>query len=257
MARLLWKLLPSTYFCCQTTSVTAFKPWSAFAADSTIMAGKWPVKFFWGAWHFAYIIKIQRGGKCVKNEVYEKSSNWTLHFIEYRDCLICQTEKRGCGGGGETCQGKKKNLHILIFSRAVVNLFFYLQNLDGKWQSRKCVKLYYLTSFWWFRCAKNLIDWNICFTWEWGWRVINVCGLSFESNLTWKWWQKPQFFISSLKEETLVSGKEVRIMSLKGSGEYLCLTHKQSNTWLRDKISESVPGARIFINTKCLSSLIP
>lgn len=108
MARLLWKLLPSTYFCCQTTSVTAFKPWSAFAADSTIMAGKWPVKFFWGAWHFAYIIKIQRGGKCVKNEVYEKSSNWTLHFIEYRDCLICQTEKRGCGGGGETCQGKKK-----------------------------------------------------------------------------------------------------------------------------------------------------
>lgn len=75
ISRLLWKLLPSTYFCCQTTSVTAFKPWSAFAADSTIMAGKWPVKFFWGAWHFAYIINIQRRGKCVKNEVYEKSSN--------------------------------------------------------------------------------------------------------------------------------------------------------------------------------------
>ena len=35
------------------------------------------------------------------------------------------------------------------------------------------------------------------------------------------------------------------------------LNSQQSNSWLRDKIFESVPGARIFINSKCLSSLIP
>lgn len=116
ISRLLWKFLSSTYFCCQTTSVTAFKPWSAFSADSTIMAGKWPVTFFGGAWHFAYIRGIQEK-KYVSNEVYGKSCNYSLHFTEYRGCLICETK-----AGGPVKTGKK-NLHILIFSRAVVNFF--------------------------------------------------------------------------------------------------------------------------------------
>lgn len=117
----LWNFLSSTYFCCQTAPVTEFKPWSAFAADSTIMAGKWPVTFFGGAWHFAYIRGIQEE-KYVRNEVYGKSCNYTLHFIEYRSCLICETK------AGEPVKAEKKSTYSHIF-KGSCQLFFSIYKI--------------------------------------------------------------------------------------------------------------------------------
>lgn len=65
----LWKLLYSTYFYSQASSVSAFKPWSAFADDLDIMGGKWPVKLFSVAKHFAYIMAMWDIKKSAKNEV--------------------------------------------------------------------------------------------------------------------------------------------------------------------------------------------
>lgn len=193
ISRLLWKFLSSTYFCCQTAPVTEFKPWSAFAADSTIMAGKWPVTFFGGAWHFAYIRGIQEE-KYVRNEVYGKSCNYTLHFIEYRSCLICETK------AGEPVKAEKKSTYSHIF-KGSCQLFFYLQNLDGKWQNEKCAKMYYLTFFFIALMFKELNRWergNICFT-----RCVGRKKKWEQSD--WNLWQKLQILMRVLNEATLVS----------------------------------------------------
>lgn len=88
---------------------------------------------------FCIYYRNTRGEKCVKNEVYEKSSNSTLHFIEYRGCLICETK----GGKKETCQGRKSP-YSHVFKVSCHFFFSIYKNLNGKWQNEKCSKLYYL-----------------------------------------------------------------------------------------------------------------
>lgn len=159
ISRLLWKFLSSTYFCCQTTSVTAFKPWRAFTADSTIMAGKWPVTFFGGAWHFAYIRGIQQE-KYVSNEVYGKSCNYTLHFIEYRDCLICETK-----AGGSVKAGKKSTYsRIFKGSCQLFSTYKILMASDKMKNVPKCIIWPFFPIAVMFKELNRWVHGNICFT---------------------------------------------------------------------------------------------
>lgn len=104
---------------------------------------------------------------------------------------------------------KAENLHILIFSRAVVNFFL---STKSQWCQSGNVPNYiiwsFFFSFWWFLRAKNLIDGNIYFIWGRGdrWKMTNVRGPRFENNL----WLKTMTKASHCYE--LSKGKDLGFM---------------------------------------------
>lgn len=141
-----------------------------------------------------------RGEKCVKMK-FIKSHPTKLYISQ-------NTEGTWFVKLGE----KKRNLSrqkISIFSyfQGQLSTFFCLQNLSG--DKVENVPNYiiwsFFFSFWWFWCAKNLIDGHIYFIWGRGdrWKVTNVCGPRLENNLWLKIATKASHFYEISKGKDL------------------------------------------------------